>query len=121
MKKVLLIVGTIVVVGITALGFWVYDIVQNGVRDYQIAGETVGLAGFSSSRSTSAPDTWSGTFTERLMPFTVDTFPFKEACEVMVASSERPYDFTTITAANDEREIMKVYATATGTCTEVDG
>ena len=121
MKKTLLIIGTIVVLIVGGLGFWVYDLFKNGIRDYTIAGETVALAGFSSSRSTSAPNTLSATFTERLMPFTVENFPMDEACDVLANDGDAIYDIITIFVSGDDSSATQAYSVVDRTCTRVSG
>lgn len=117
MKKTLLIIGTVIVLAIGGLGYWVYDLFKNGIRDYTIAGETVALAGYSSSRSTSAPNTLSATFTERLMPFTVENFPLDEACDVLANDGEAIYDVITIIVTGEDRHAIQAYDVADRTCT----
>ena len=121
MKKTLLIIGTVIVVAIGGLGYWIYDLVNNGVRDYQIAGETVALAGFSSHRSTSGPNTLSATFAERLMPFTVANFPFDEACDVLANDGDAVYDIITIIAMGEAGQTTQAYDVKGRTCTRVSG
>lgn len=120
MKKILLIIFTVIVIAIGGFGFWIYDIVKNGVSQYTIAGETVGLAGFSSEVSAGAPNIATATFSERLMPFTVATFPFDEACSVVAPDFERT-DILTLVATSDEMQIVRVYDVDDGVCTERSG
>ena len=119
MKKTLLIIGTIVVLAVGVFGYWVYDVIQNGVRDYTIAGETVALAGFDSERTTAGPNTFTATFTERLMPFTVANFPFDAACTVLANEGDATYDVITIIATGEGGEAMQSYTVADRTCTKV--
>ncbi|SEW24272.1 hypothetical protein SAMN04488515_1795 [Cognatiyoonia koreensis] len=125
MKKILLLIGTLVVIGLGWFGYWIYDIVQNGVRQYTIAGETVGLAGYEAKASTGAPNTAVATFTERLMPFTRDTFPFEDACSVLAQDPPSlpvigiiSADIITVVASGDDGSVAKTYDVTNGTCTE---
>jgi len=115
MKKVLLIVGTLVVAGIAWFGFWIYDAVQNGLEQYTIAGEQVGLAGFSSEVVAGAPNTATATFTERLMPFTVQDFPFEDACPVVAADFDKT-NILTIVVSSDTAQVSRTFDVVDGVC-----
>jgi len=85
MKKWLLILGTVVVVGLGFFGYWIYDMVQNGLRTYEIGGATVSLSGFEAAASTGEPTIGTATFAQRHMPYPITDFPLEEACNVIAA------------------------------------
>ena len=117
MKKFFLIAGTVIVIGIGYLGYVVYDAYQNGISQYVIAGQDVGLAGYTTNVVAGAPNTSSATFTERLMPFTVADFPFDAACAVIAPDFARA-DILTIVASGETNQASKIYDLSDGTCTE---
>jgi len=116
MKKILLIIGTIFVVALGALGIWIYDVVQNGVRDYVIAGETVALSGFSTQVVFDGLNETTVTFSERHMPFIAGRFPFEEACPVVAADFESA-DLITIHATGELGTATEIFSVTNGVCT----
>lgn len=116
MKKVLLIIGTLVVIGIGWFGYVMYNGFKYGFEQYEIAGETVGLAGFSSSVEAGAPNTATAQFAERLMPFTFENFPFDAACPVVAADFDTA-DILTIVVSGEGGQSMQVYDVVDGVCT----
>lgn len=119
MKKILLIIGTLVVLGLGYFGYVMYDGFTNGFSQYEIAGETVGLAGFSSSVVAGEPNTATAQFVERLMPFTVENFPFDAACPVVAADFDTA-DILTLSVSGENGQAVRVYDVVGGVCTARD-
>jgi len=118
-KVVLLSIGTLVVLGIGWFGYVMYDGFTNGFEQYEIAGETVGLAGFSSQVTSSGPNTATAQFAERLMPFTVETFPFDAACPVVAADFDTA-DILTLSVSGESGQAERVFYVVDGACTARD-
>lgn len=116
MKLALLIIGTLVVIGVGYFGYVMYNGFKYGFEQYEIAGETVGLAGFSSNVVAGAPNTATASFTENLMPFTAETFPFDAACPVVAADFDTA-DILTITASGESGAATRVFDVVDGVCT----
>lgn len=119
MKIALLLLGTLVVIGIGWFGYVMYDGFTNGFEQYEIAGETVGLAGFSTNVTAGAPNTATAQFAERLMPFTIETFPFDAACPVVAADFDTA-DILTLSVSGESGHAMRVYDVVDGVCTAQD-